>query len=233
MTFQPTHPAPQRRLPGLAATLALHLALLYGWLLAHQPHQLADKDDPRRIQWVNVAPLRPAQPPARPPAPVLRAQAARAPVAAPRAPPPARPVAAEPEAIAPPAAAAPRMPSADQMLQQARKDVGKIDRDLRKEFPGARIKAPVDTPQSRLEKGFEEAAELAPPKWYEAPKIKEIIDPGTYGRKRYRVTTAGGTYCVTYESNHAPDGIDSMKNGIKPKITNCPKDEQPATEQKW
>jgi hypothetical protein len=231
MTFQPTIPGPDRRLPGLAATLALHLALLYAWQLAHQHRKPADQDDPRRIQWINVVAPRPVTPAAaKPPKPEVLSHAPHAPAAPPR---PARSVAAEPQAVTQPAAPVPAAPSADQILQQARKDLGKIDRDLRKEFPGAPIKAPVDTPQSRLEKGFEEAAELAPPKWYEAPKIKEIIDPGGYGRKRYRVTTAGGTYCVTYESNHAPDGLDSMKNGIRPKITNCPKDEQPATAQKW
>ncbi len=83
----------------------------------------------------------------------------------------------------------------------------------------------------RFEKGIERAGELAPPRPGEAPKIEEIIDPGGYGRRRYRVISATGTYCITYESNHAPDGLDSMANGIKPKITTCPKDEQPATRQ--
>jgi len=81
----------------------------------------------------------------------------------------------------------------------------------------------------RFEKGVERAGELAPPRPGEAPKIEEIIDPGGYGRRRYRVISATGTYCITYESNHAPDGIDSLANGIKPKITTCPKDDQPAT----
>lgn len=83
----------------------------------------------------------------------------------------------------------------------------------------------------RFEKGIERAGELAPPRPGEAPKIEEIIDPGGYGRRRYRVISATGTYCITYESNHAPDGLDTMANGIKPKITTCPKDEQPATRQ--
>jgi hypothetical protein len=56
----------------------------------------------------------------------------------------------------------------------------------------------------KLERGIARAAELAPNKWYQAPKTEEIIDPGGYGRRRYRVTTALGTCCVTYESNHGP-----------------------------
>jgi hypothetical protein len=220
----------ERRLAGLAATVALHFALLYGWHLARQDMVRADDADPTGMQWVTIAPPRPVKPttavtPARA-RPVQARQAATATQT-----PAASPIA--PEAISTPIAAAPATPSAAEMMQQARKDLGKIDKQLRKEFPGPRIKAPVDTPQARLERGIEHAAEMAPPKWYEGPKVKEIIDPGGYGRRRYRVITANGTYCVTYESNHAPDGIDSMKNGIKPKLTTCPAHEQPATEQKW
>jgi hypothetical protein len=83
----------------------------------------------------------------------------------------------------------------------------------------------------RFQKDIVRAGEMAPPRAGEAPKIEEIIDPGGYGRRVYRVIGAAGTYCITYESNHAPDGLDSMSNGIKPKITTCPKDGQPATTQ--
>ncbi|MES2016512.1 MAG: hypothetical protein V4484_08445 [Pseudomonadota bacterium] len=226
MRFPPLRP--DRRLTGMTITFALHLALLCAWQLARQPHKHAEADDASRIQWVRIAAPRPPKPPALPP---VRVRSAPAPVqhAIASATPPTEP----PEVAAPVAIAAPAAPSAEQMLQQARRDLGKIDRDLRKEFPGSRIKAPSDSPQLRLAKGIEHAAEMAPPRWFEAPKVTEIIDPGGYGRRRYRVITGGGTYCVTYESNHAPDGLDTMKNGIKPKITNCPPDEQPATRQKW
>jgi len=118
-------------------------------------------------------------------------------------------------------------------LQQAKRDRGKIDRDLRRAYPAARIEAPASTRQTRLEQGFADAADAAPNRWFEAPKISAIQDPGGVGRRRYRVVTAGGTYCVTYESNNAPDGRDSMKDGIKPKITTCPQHEQAATSQAW
>ena len=117
------------------------------------------------------------------------------------------------------------------ILQQARKDLGKISKELGKEFAGQKIKAPRNTAQTRLEQGIALAHELAPPKWYEAPKIKEIIDPGGYGRKRYRITTALGTYCITYESNHAPDGIDVISKGMQQKRTSCPENELPPTTQ--
>ncbi len=74
---------------------------------------------------------------------------------------------------------------------------------------------------------------MAPPRWYQAPKSTEIIDPGGYGRRRYRVITAHGTYCYTYESNRAPDGRDVMKNGPAQKRTTCEENELPPTQQKW
>lgn len=117
----------------------------------------------------------------------------------------------------------------DLAKEQARAAVEKMDAE--KPLPES-TRPLTATPQQeawkRFEKGIERAAELAPPRPGEAPKIEEIIDPGGYGRRRYRVTSAAGTYCITYESNHAPDGIDSMANGIKPKITTCPPNEQPA-----
>lgn len=230
MRFQPPILCPDRRLAGLAATLALHLALLYGWHLARQDPK-AETEDTVRIQWVKVQPPRPVKPaPALTRAPV-KPKAARQPAPVAARIPQAAVIASE--AITQPPAETPPARSVDDMMRQARKDLGKIDQELRKEFPGARIKAPPDSPQVRLEKGIEEAADMAPPKWYEAPKVKEIIDPGGYGRKRYRVITANRTYCITVESNRAPDGIDSMQKGLMPKLTTCPGNERPASRQQW
>lgn len=123
--------------------------------------------------------------------------------------------------------------NADLAKEQARAAAEKMD--AAKPLPESTrplSASPREEAWKRFEKDVERAAELAPPRPGEAPKIEEIIDPGGYGRRRYRVISATGTYCITYESNHAPDGLDSMANGIKPKITTCPKDEQPATTQK-
>jgi hypothetical protein len=120
----------------------------------------------------------------------------------------------------------------DLARDQARAAVEKMDAE--KPLPEATrpyTATPKQAAWQRFEKGIERAGELAPPRPGEAPKIEEIIDPGGYGRRRYRVTSALGTYCITYESNHAPDGLDSMANGIKPKITTCPPNEQPALKQ--
>jgi hypothetical protein len=231
MNFSSPAPGHQRRLAGLAAALALHLALWYGWRLSHQ-HMKVDAADAERIEWVTIKPPRPVKSIAVAAKPVVRTPSPRqrhAPAPAPHVQAPAE----EPRVVASPAADAPPQRSAADMMAQARKDLGKIDKELQKEFPGPRIKAPPDSPQIRLEKGIELANELAPPKWYEPAKIKEIIDPGGTGKKRYRVITSSGTTCWTYDSNRSPDAIDKLMNGSRPKVTNCPEHEQPATTQKW
>ena len=242
MTLQLPYLRHDQRFTGLAATLALHLLVLASWYLNKSTVDTVDEDQ-ETIQWVNIEPTRRVEPTPEAPKPHERAAPAPAPPrkAAAAVPKPALAV-TEPDAVAPPAPEAPAAPlaqpaqdtpSVDDMLQRARKDIGKIDKDLRKEFPGARIKAPKDSPQLRLARGIEHAAEMAPPKWYEPAKVKEIIDPGPYGRRRYRVVTAFGTYCTTYESNRSPDGRDVMQKGPTPKHTNCPEHEQPATTQKY
>lgn len=119
------------------------------------------------------------------------------------------------------------------MLDRARSAVGEIDRGLQEANKSKLIRAKPVSTQMRLERAMQKAHDMAPNKWYEAPKVTEIIDPGGYGRRRYRVVGANGTYCITVESNHAPDGIDTMQHGIKPKLTNCDADEQAATKQDW
>lgn len=230
MINEPTFLRQHRRLAGLAATLALHLVLLLLWQLSRVQVRQADTAV-ERIQWVNVQPKKVARTPPPPAAvpPVARREVVR-PAAA--APPP--PVQLAPPSAAPaePVAQIAPGPGHDEILAQARKNIGALSKELGKEFPEQKIRKPRDTPWTRFEKGIELANELAPPKWYEAPKIKELVDPGSYGRRRYRVITANGTYCITYESNHAPDGIDVISKGMQQKKTNCPEHELPPTKQK-
>lgn len=127
----------------------------------------------------------------------------------------------------------PAPPASGSVLERARAMAGGADRAMRKENPTRGIVAPVVTPQMKLQKGLARANELAPNKWYQAPKTEEVLDPSHYDRRRYRVVGAAGTYCVTYESHHAPDGIDTMRDGIKPKLTTCDEKWEPPTVQKW
>lgn len=228
----------RRSLTGIGISLAVHLLLILLWQTS-RPVQVAD-DTVREMQFVRVLPApevfkRP------PPVPALPSPARRpaAPQAQAQAQLPQRPSAPEAPAAstAPPAEpiASPAAPalSATDLLQQAKVAAGGIDSALRKENPRRGIQAPVVTATMKLQRGIARAAEMAPNKWYEAPKVSEVLDPGGYGRRRYRVTTALGTYCVTYESNHGPDGRDTMRDGIPPKKTNCDPDEEPATNQDW
>lgn len=228
-----------RRTPALVATFAVHLALVLVWRFAQPVPEPAPRTE--SMQWLRLFPLPPVAPPRPPvvqtPKPkVDRDAGAPRPrprvedvVAAPAAP-SAAPVHPERDEVA---ASSPLQGSAETLLERARRDVGAIDRELRKKRHRNLITAPVVSAHMRMQQGLELAHELAPPGLFEPAKIREIIDPGGYGRRRYRVITSSGTYCMTYESNRAPDGIDSMKNGIKPKMTSCEETEQPATEQKW
>lgn len=105
---------------------------------------------------------------------------------------------------------------------------GEIDKDLRTNtFQGKLIKAPPNTAQTRLAKEFDAAAAVVANRWYEKPKVETLLDSGGYGRRIYRVTGANGTYCITVESNHAPDGLDIMKDGIRQKLTDCGRNPPP------
>lgn len=225
-----------RSLTGIGMSLAVHLLLILLWQTS-RPVPVAD-DTVREMQFVRVLPVpevfkRP------PPVPTLPSPSPARRPAAPQAQLPQRPSAPEApaadivspvESITSPTAPA---PSTADLLERAKAAAGGIDSALRKENPRRGIETPVVTSQMKLQRGIARAAEMAPNKWYQAPKTEEIIDPGGYGRRRYRVTTALGTYCLTYESNHGPDGRDTMRDGIPPKRTNCDDDEQKATSQDW
>lgn len=249
---------PPRHVAGIGISLAVHALLLAMWQMS-RPTPLPDEAAPGAmvVRLLSAPASAPADapadapvperlpaPPVRQPAPVATARAAASNVPAEG---PARVAGTAPEAPAPgpaqavaepaPAVAseapAPAAPSAGSMLERARAAAGGIDRGLRKEHPTRGIVAPVVTPQMKLQQGIARANELAPNKWYEAPKVEAVLDPGGYDRRRYRVVGAAGTYCVTYESNHAPDGLDTMRDGIKPKKTTCDPDWAPPSIQKW
>jgi hypothetical protein len=225
-----------RSVTGIGISLAVHLLLVLLWQTS-RPVLVAD-DIVREMQFVRVLPV-PEMDRRPPPVPASPSPATARRPAAPQAHVPQLPSAPESpatgttppdESITNPAAPA---PSAADLLERAKAAAGGIDSALRKENPRRGIEAPVVTAQMKLQRGIARAAEMAPNKWYQAPKTEEIIDPGGYGRRRYRVTTALGTYCVTYESNHGPDGRDTMRDGIPPKRTNCDDDEQKASSQDW
>jgi len=150
------------------------------------------------------------------------------------APSPAAPVAITPAAPATntdaPAQAAEQKPSAEEILQRAKRDIGRIDKGLRKEN-NPYIAAPLDSPQIRMRKKMEEAAALARPGLFEAPKIEELVNNSGDGARRSRVITGNRTYCITERS--PTTNVEMIEHHGKLRITNCPQDEGTATKQAW
>jgi hypothetical protein len=143
---------------------------------------------------------------------------------------PAAPAVTPPAADAPAATATPAPPAGATMLERARRDVGAIDRALRKEN-NPYIVAPPDSPQIRLRKGIQAAADMAPNAWYEAPKVAELVNNTGDGARRNRVISGSTTYCVT---ERAPTtSIDMIEKHGKLRLTNCPEHESPASAQEW
>lgn len=114
----------------------------------------------------------------------------------------------------------PRARSAADILQQARRDIGTIDRDLRLQSHEPLMLAPVDTPQKRLERGIADAASAVPNHWFEVPKTTELIDAN--GRKIYKVTGASGTYCIYPGPNPGQASIDTLQHSPGTTTGTCP-----------
>ncbi len=224
------------RLAGIGVTLAVHLALILAWQMAGKLPLTAQEGSDEAMQWLTLPALPPRAEPAAPePVKEVLPAPAAAPARAGRSiPGPVSPVSpASPVEEVPTAAdeqpAAP--PGAAEILANARRSVGEIDRALRKENKPL-IVLPPDSPQIRMANKFRETAALAPNKWYEAPKIVELVNDGGDGARRFRVLTALGIYCVTERS--PATSIDMIEKHGKQRITNCGHEhEQPANPQEW
>lgn len=223
------------RLAGMSAAALLHLALVPLWQTALRT-DMPVQAEPSTVQWLRL-PDR-AEPPRGPidraPATSRKAPPDRAdrrsrvePAAAPALPDDGQDSIASPL----PADAARTAGSTRDMLDQARRDAGEIDRALRKESKPY-ILAPLDSPHIRMAKKFREAAALAPNRLWEAPKVVELVNDGGDGARRTRVLTAAGIYCITERS--PATSIDMIERHGKQRITNCGHEhEQPANPQEW
>lgn len=121
-------------------------------------------------------------------------------------------------------------PSAAQILERAKRDIGSIAKAVRKEN-NPYIAAPLDSPQMRLQQGIEHAHAMAPNRIWEAPKVEELVNNTGDGARRTRVITGNGTYCVT---DRAPTtSIDMIEKHGKQRFTNCPEHEEPSKQQAW
>ncbi|WP_454773749.1 hypothetical protein [Janthinobacterium tructae] len=215
MTSLPPLP---RRAPGLLLIVLLHAGLAYV-IVQSRPRLATDENLPQgpAISWLRHTLPAPPKPL---PLPSIKPAAARPP-RQPMAAPVSRPLPAAPtvEQAPAPAPTAPEAitlvppPSAAEILAQAKRDVGKIDRDLRKEFPQRGEQKLDDTGFKRMQQGFAEAYAAVPPKWYEASKIEEVGANAAKGSRTYKITSALGTLCVTTRAGKQGETM----------IGNCPK----------
>jgi hypothetical protein len=126
--------------------------------------------------------------------------------------------------------AAPQKPSVEQILQQAKRDIGSIAKALRKEN-NPYIAAPLDSPVMRMQRGMEKARAMAAPRLWEAPKVEELVNNTGDGARRTRVITGNGTYCVTERATNTD--VEMIEHHGKLRLTNCPEHEDTATQQTW
>jgi hypothetical protein len=117
-----------------------------------------------------------------------------------------------------PGSVPPAVPGAGELVQNAKRDVGKIDRELRKAHPQL-PQTVYDSVQSKLANGIAAAAKRS---WISGATTEEIFSPNGTGRRMYKIVTPAGFYCVTYESDSAAAGDDTMQHGVQKIISNCP-----------
>lgn len=233
----PTAGTRNERLAGVGVTLAVHLALILAWQMAGGLPSMPQEGSDEAMQWLTLptptpAPrVEPAAPePVKEVRPALDAAPARATrtIAA-----PVSPVQEAPSAAPAPTAAdeqPARSPAAVDILANARRSVGEIDRALRKENKPV-IVLPPDSPQIRMREGMEQARAMAAPRLWEAPKVEELVNNTGDSARRTRVITGRGTYCVT---DRAPTtNVEMIEMHGRQRFTNCPTHETPAKQQAW
>ncbi|WP_211462876.1 hypothetical protein [Collimonas silvisoli] len=127
---------------------------------------------------------------------------------------------AAPGITAPKLPASSSRPSAEDMVEAARRDIGKIDHELRKDSPPKEPAAAAAKPsmQQTLEKALAAPVEPHAAKPGETT-MEEITRPD--GQRVTKVTGPNGTYCVTQISVGNTKGEDIMQKGAVSRTTSC------------
>jgi hypothetical protein len=99
----------------------------------------------------------------------------------------------------------------DEILGQARIDIGKIDREVRKASPDMAVRN-VELHRPKLEMAIAGAFKERGP-----AKMEEVVLPD--GRRMTRV----GNMCAVKESNGLVGGRDVFKDGVKTRWQSCPR----------
>ncbi|MGF6276114.1 hypothetical protein ABIB38_004525 [Massilia sp. UYP11] len=235
LSFPPAAGTRNDRLAGIGVTLVFHLALILAWQMAGKLPLTPQEGSEEAMQWLTLpTPAPRAEPAASGPVKETRPASVAAPAPAARA----TPAPASPLQAAPAAAPAPMVvderpaapPGAADILANARRSVGEIDRALRKENKPL-IVLPPDSPQIRMREGMEHARAMAAPRLWEAPKVEELVNNTGDGARRTRVITGRRTYCIT---NRAPTtNVEMIEMHGRQRFTSCPSDEEPPKQQVW
>jgi len=205
----------------LFVTAVAHLLAFYSWrLMVLRPSSGSDVSSPLSIELIILPPDRQqfaeSRPqvsanPEKPPSVKIK------PSAIAPAPPQAITITSEPNARLIDLDPAPSIPDAarmatDQMIMNAKRDVGKIDRDLRKATP--KFPEPIpNSVQARLEKNIAAAGKHA---WGDSQE-KVLAD----GRKITKYYGVGGAYCVSTDGAGSTNGMDQIQGGARTRVTNC------------
>ena len=230
MTLNEDFPPRRSVATAIALSLVLHLAVILCWrsMTAHRH----DADLPETRVTVRLIPLQRDAEKTAPKREQPIHQEARADRPKPRHEPQAQSVspASQKAVDIPPAPAAEKKveqtPSldAEELISSLRRDIGKIDRDLRKEhpnLPGAKAAAS----ETKLARDIAATGKITGGALV-APQIEELKPSDGSGRRMYKVSFPGGHYCVTAESVGRRDGYDLSQSFHKAKVTNCPGDAQ-------
>lgn len=208
-------PRLQRHLPSVVLVALLHTALLYALLQSRQP---ADNKEPvargPAIQWLlNTRPPPTNSQPLSIPVPAQISAAAARP-SRPSAPMPMTPASSPAPATDAPVAASPveatasaQLPSASEIREAAKRQIGQIDKELRRQFPHGASQKLEDTDFKRMQRGFADAYAAVPPKWYEASRIEEIGSDSKSGTRVYKITSALGSICISMIPGHGGESM--------------------------
>ena len=212
-------PRLQRHLPSLLLVALLHTALLYALLQSRQP---VDDNEPAArgpaIQWLrNTRPpptnSQPLPLPLSIPVPAQVSAAAARP-SRPSAPMPMTPASSPAPATDAPVAESPveatasaQLPSASEIREAAKRQIGQIDKELRRQFPHGASQKLEDTDFKRMQRGFADAYAAVPPKWYEASRIEEIGSDSKSGTRVYKITSALGSICISMIPGHGGESV--------------------------
>lgn len=200
---------PRRSLP-LALTISVHLLLLAGLYLAQREPPPAKSTTPQRYMLALVRPSVPPPAPQQIKKPAVRiATRPQAPVRVARAAPMVEEAQAKADAPVPdPLAAA---PVAGDLVERAKRDVGKIDRELR---AGRPVALSADSPHARFERIMASA--------YIDRSNTMTVDRYQSGDGVLieRVTRRGKTSCYMSGTVNFVPGI--LKNSGKPQSVTCP-----------